>query len=329
MVNSMQLGTAVETTYGTPVTVERFHEFLGGESLERQQNVIMPDGLRPGLRTKLGTRRTLVRKWGEGTIPMEITTTGFGRWFKHALGVGTVTQEGTSTAWTHVYSPADLAGLSLTIQKGVEPWTAAGTALPFTFQGCKITGWEMGISTDGFALFAVDIDAEDVETTTALAVASYNTLKNFSFLQGALTIGDTSSSLSTLAGVSDFTLRGQNALKIDRWFLNASNLKKEPLENGFREYSGALTMEFVSQTDIYDAFESDTEKHLRLVFTGDTIAGTFTELLQIDLFDVRFEGETPKISGPEPAVVSADFSGWEQANGKSIQITYVTTDVAV
>lgn len=325
----MQLGIVDEVTYGTPVTVTRFHEILGGESLDRQQNVIMPDGLRPGIFNKLGPRRALSTNWGEGTIPMEVATTGFGKWFQHMLGTGAVSQYGATSAYLHTYTPATLNGLSLTIQKGVEPWTAAGTALPFTFHGCKVKGWEMAISVDGFATLSVDIDAEDVDTSTGLAVASYGVLKNFNFRQGTLSIGNTDSSLATLAGVSDFTLSGENAIKTDRFFLGSSGLKAEPFEDGFRELSGSLSMEFRDQTAIYTAFEADTEKHLRLKFVGDVITGTYTEVLQIDLYDVRFEGETPKISGPEPSVMNAEFTAWEQDNGSSIEIKYVTTDTAI
>jgi hypothetical protein len=208
----------------------------------------------------------------------------------------------------------------------VEPWTAAGTALPFTFHGGKVLGWEFGISVDGFALFSVDMDFEDVDTTTALAAASYGVVKNFNFRQGTLSIGDTNSSLTTLAGVSAANIQGQNALANERFFLGSSGLKNEPLENGFRTISGDLTMEFRNSTDVYTAFESDAEKHLRLVFEGDAIDGTYTELLQIDLYDVRFEGETPKITGPEPAPFSADFTAWEQDNGNSISVLYRTAD---
>lgn len=329
MANNMQFGTAVETTYGTPVTVERFFEILGGESLERQQMVIQPEGLRPGVRMMLGQRRKLVRQWGSGSIPMEIATTGFGRWFLHSLGTVSVATNVTGSVYTHTYTPGDLAGLSMTMQKGVEPWTSTGTALPFTFHGVKVLDWEIGISLDGFALLTVGVDAEDVDTSTALAAASYSALKNFNFKQGTLSHGTTSGSLATLAGVSDFTVRGSNALNVDRFFLgDTAGLKEEPLENGYRELGGSVSMEFRNQTDIYTAYESDTEKHLRLVFEGDAISGTWTELLQIDLFDVRFEGETPKISGPEPASISADFSAWEQDNGNSVEIVYRTSDSA-
>lgn len=326
MANNMQFGSAEEVTYGTPVTVNRFYEILGGESLERQQTIIQSEGLRPGLRTRLGAdRRCVALTWGQGSVPMEIATTGFGRWFKHSLGTVTITNP-TPGVYEHVYSPGDLGGLSMTLQKGVEPWTAAGTAVPFTFHGAKIVDWEFSISAGGYANFTVNVDAEDVDTTTSLASASYSALKNFCFKSGTLSIGDTSSTLTTLAGVSDAMIKGANALNTDRFFLGATGLKNEPLEDGFRTLGGTLSMEFRDVSDIYNAFAADTEKHLRLVFEGDTISGTYTELLQVDLFDVRFTGETPKIGGPEPSTMNAEFDAWEQENGKSIEITYRTSD---
>lgn len=319
----MQLGAKAETTFGTPVTVDRFYEFLGGESLERQQTVIMPDGLRPSIRTKLGAnRRKLVRQWGAGSIPMEVATTGFGLWFKQALGGATVSQYGANAVYLHTYTPGDLGGKSLTIQKGVMEWTTgAPSGQAFTFHGCKVIDWEFAISQEGFLNFTVGVDAEDVDDTTVLAAASYDDLKNFNFKQGVLTVDG-----STASGITDATLRGTNALETERFFLGGSGLKEEPVENGYRELSGDISAEFRSVADFYNAFEADTSKAVVLTFEGDAITGTFTEQLTITLHDVRFEGETPKVSGPEPSVQSIPLTAWEQTDGDSITVTYRTSD---
>ena len=322
MSNQMQLGTVPEVTYGTPVTVDRFYEFLGGESLERQQTVIMPDGLQPGLVYKLGPRRALVKQWGSGTIPMEVATSLFGRWFKFMLGDNaTVTLVG-ATINEHTYAPGTLVGQSLTIQKGVEPWAVTPTAAqPFTFHGAKCTGWEFSISDEGFLLLSVDIDAEDVDTATGLAVASYPVIANLTFADRCLLIDDV-----TVSGVSDVTISGENAINIDRYFLCNSGLKEEPLENGFRTVTGSLNAEFRSIADFYTAFAADTELKLVLDFVGAAVDGTFTEQLMIELNSVFLTGDTPAVSGPEPSVQSVTFDSYEQDDGTSMLLTYRTLD---
>lgn len=319
----MQLGAKAETTFGTPVTVDRFYEFLGGESLERQQSVVMPDGLRPAIRNKLGARRKIVRQWGAGSLPMEVATTGFGLWFKQMLGDNaTVSQYGATGVYLHDYAPGDLHGLSMTVQKGVQPWvTGAPTAVPFTFHGTKVLDWEFAISQEGLLNLTLGLDAEDVDRTTALAAASYGELENFTFKEGALTVGSTAA-----AGVTNATLRGTNALATERFFLGGSGLKEKQVANGYRELSGEISAEFRSVSDYYTAFEADTSRSLVLTFTGDVITGTYTSLLTITYSDIRFEGETPKVSGPEPSVTSLPFSAWETSAGASVAIAYTTSD---
>jgi hypothetical protein len=262
---------------------------------------------------------------------MEVATTGFGLWFKHMLGDNaTVSQHGAESVYTHTYEPGDLHSLSLTVQKGIQPWSpGAPTAQPFTFHGTKILDWEFSISNEGFLQLSLGLDTEDVDRTTGLAVASYGDLENLSFKEGQLTVGSAGGVTTTIAaGVTDVTMQGTNALATDRFFLGSQGLKEKQLENGYRELSGTFSAEFRSINDFYAAFEADTEKQLVLTFEGSEIGvtTTFTQQLQITYHDVRFEGETPKVSGPEPSVISVPYTGWETTAGDSITVSYRTTD---
>lgn len=317
-----QFATGVESSYGSAVTPDRFYEVLEGESLERQQDVIITAGLRPSIFSPLGARRVVGRRWGGGQVTMEVMTSGFGRWFAHMLGGTAVTQGGTTVAYEHVYTPADLTGKSLTVQKGVQP--VAGSAQPFTFHGVKIPEWELSIGVNGFAKLQVTLDAEDVDTSTGLVAASYGTLKPLPFTWAALVVDGTA-----VAGVSEVSIRGRNALNTDRWFLGSAGLKAEPLENGLRELGGQLTAEFADIADFYGLFAGDTKAQLILRFTGDTIEDSYKELLEVTLYDVRFIGDTPKIASPGFAVQQVPFEGFQDVAGSSIAVKYVTTDTKV
>ncbi len=317
--NKTQFGVAEETVYGTPVTVTRFYEILGGESLGRQQNVIQAEGLRPGLRTRAGSRRKLVREWGDGQFQTEVATKGFGLLFKHMLGTAAVTATTTGST-THLFTPGSLKGRSLTMQKGVEKTDE--TAQAFTMHGVKITEWELSVGVDGFLMLSLTVDGEAVETTTALATASYPAVvENLTFATGVLLVDDV-----TTAGVSDATIAGANALNTERWFLGSNTLKSEPLENGYRELSGSFNAEFRDLTSFYAAFETDAKKTVKLKFTWPVIDTGVTAAVNITLYDVRFTGETPKASGPEPAVLAVGFEGYEDNSGNSIAIEYRTVD---
>lgn len=319
-----QFCTGVESSYGTAVTPDRFYEIQEGEGLERKHSVLQPTGLRPNLWCPLGTGRTVGRHWGEGPVVMEVAPSGFGRWFQHMLGAGTVVQSGTVAAYNHTYTPGSLTGKSLTIQKAV--MSSAGSAVPFTFEGCKIPEWEMKISNDGYCLLTVSIDAEQVRDTTALVAANYGTAVPFNFTQAALTLGGTA-----LAGVTDFTIKQNNGLKLDRWYIGTGGVKAQPIEVGFRQISGQLQAEFPSVDGMYAAFTADTGLGLVLTFTGPNIGTTgVASKLTLTLADIRFGGETPKISGPGPADFTAPFEGFEAAaGGTAIKIEYTSPDSAI
>jgi hypothetical protein len=169
----------------------------------------------------------------------------------------------------------------------------SGSGQAFTFEGCKIPEWELKISNDGFCILTVSLNAEQVRDETATATANYGTSLPFNFTQAALTKDGTA-----VAGVTDFTVRGVNPLNTERWYLGTGGVHAEPLENGFRQITGQLTAEFADLTTFHNAFEADTSLALVCTFTGGLIQAGKPALLTVTLADVRFGGETPKITGP-------------------------------
>lgn len=318
-----QFATGVESTFGTAVVVDRFHEILEGENLERKQTVLQPAGIRPNLWYPLGVNRIIGREWGEGSVAMEVTASGFGRWFHHMLGDGTAAADGTAGAYIHTYTPGSLVGKSLTIEKAV--MDSAGSAHPFTFEGCKIPEWELQVSNDGFCILTVGINAERVTEGTAVTTANYGTAAPFNFSQAALTKDGTA-----IAGVTDFSVKGVNPLAVDRWYLGSSTVHAEPLEQGFREISGKLTADFIDMATFYNAFKADTSLSLVCTFTGpDIVTGKPAKLI-VTLADVRFTGETPKIASAGYSVLDVPFEAYEKApGGTAIIIQYNTGDNAI
>lgn len=318
---NVQLGTAEETAYGTPVVVDRFQEIIS-ESLERQQTTLQSNGLRGGVRN-LRRRGIISARSGAGDINMEVATKGMGRWFKHMLGgTPTIAQQGVTTAYLQTHTLGALEGRSMTVQKGV-PQTD-GTVRPFTYHGCKVTGWEFSISVDQILQLRVSLDAEDEDTSTALAAASYTTPKLFHFMQGSLTVGGTA-----VASVTGASVAGSNNLKTDRYYLGSAGLKKEPIDNDHPTISGSLDAEFVDRATFYDRFTGDTAAALVLDFQGDLIATGYYEKLTITVPEVRFTGETPKVSGPAVVMQNIPFDGHYNGTNPGITIAYTSTDTVI
>lgn len=263
-------------------------------------------------------------RMGSGDIVMEVANKGFGRWFKHLLGgTATIAQQAATAAYLQTHTLGTLAGKSMTVQKGIEE--ADGTVKPFTFHGCKILSGVFSITVDQILQLTVSLDAEDVDTSTGLASASYASgLKQFHFKQGTLKVAGSSvaSVLSAEVGIT-------NNLKTDRFYLGSAGLKKEPQDNDFPEIAGTLSAEFIDQTVFYDRFVSDASVALVLEFVGDNIASTYDELVRITVPEIRFEGETPKVGGPDVVVMDVPWSGHYDGTNAGVKVEYMSTDTAV
>lgn len=169
-----QLGWKIESTYNTPVTVDRFGEFLPASQLEWDANTVQGKGLRVGSRTARSARRVGLVGKGSGKIELEIASKGLGTLLQAAFGIGSSTlvsaglyQQNFNTEVTGSYLP------SLTIQEGiVKPGGAVDT---YTAAGCTFSKFEIEMPGDGIAKFSGDIDFMSLATGTALATATYPT----------------------------------------------------------------------------------------------------------------------------------------------------------
>lgn len=317
---SSQLGIGAESVFGTPVTVTRFFEHVSA-SLAFQQERIESQGLRAGLRVGRSSRWALGEKNVEGDIEFELANKNFGIWLEHMMGTIATSQPAVGTdptVYEHLATPGDLTGKSLTVQVG-KPDTG-GTVRSFTYHGCKVNEWEIAASVGEIAMLTVSLLGEDLDTSTALATASYPSGDSlFVFTQGVLSIAGSG------FDVSEVTLSGNNNLKDDRYFIGSA-LRKNPLENGFREYTGELTAEFNDLT-AFTRFVNGTEAALTLFFTGATISNAYKYALEITT-NVRFDGEDPEVSGPEVLEQPLSFKCLNSGAGDSaaISLKYRTTD---
>jgi hypothetical protein len=310
-----QLGVVTETTYGTPVTVTRFYE-LTDESMKMDIERMESAGLRAGTRVLRSDRWVAGRKTVAGDVNLELANKSFGLLFTHMLGGAAVTTSATGV-YTHTFTPGDLP-VSATVQVG-RP-NNAGTVQPFTYHGCRVASWEISANLGEIGKLKLSLVAEDEDTSTGLASASYPTgLTLLTFKEATLSLA------SSAIPVTAVTLTGDNGLAADRHRLG-SQVIKQPLEAGMRDYSGTIDADFESTT-AYARFVSGTEAALVLAFTGATIATGYTYLAQFTC-NVRFDGDTPNVSGPEELRQPLRFKCLDSGSGPStaISLSYVTSD---
>lgn len=300
---SGQIGAKAETVVGTQVTVDTFYEY-NSESLGLEKNIQQGRGIRAGGLYDRSQRRNYTTRTAGGTINMDVPTTGFEAFLKQMMGAVT----GTTTK---TYTPAALTGQSLTIQKGV-PQTD-GTVKAFTYPGCKIPNWTLSCDTGGILVADMEIDAWDElpTTTVALATASYTASNVFSFEDGAITLGGVA-----VANVKAFSTTTAIGMKNDRFFFGSAGKKAEQIENDYRTTTGTLTTEFVSQATIYDLFRPDTSTGLVMTFTNGSA------VLSVTCPAIFFDGETPKVGGPDVVDLTAPFTALDNGSNPAITIVY-------
>lgn len=313
---SAQIGFVDESTYGTPVTVTRFYEFLN-ESLKMEIERIESSALRSGSRMLRSDRWSVGKKTVGGDVTFELANKSFGFLFKHCLG-GVATAQpdagGAPTVYKHTFTPGDYP-VSMTGQVGRTD--TGGTTRPFTYHGLRVTGWELGCSVGEIATLKLTLLGEDEDTGTALATVSYPaSLSLLTFVQGTLTIG------GSAADVKSASIGGNNALDGDRYFLG-SQLRKQPLENGMRDCTGTFEAEFESLTH-YNRFVAGTEAEIVLLFQGATISGLFKYECKVTA-NVRFDGETPVVGGTEVVPQTLPYKVVDNGT-TSIKVEYQTTD---
>ena len=345
-----------ETTYGvSSLAAARSYEFLS-ETLELKKNTVQGKGLAAGRVYNRTKRRVVVSYNVTGNIVMELPTRQLAFWLQHMLGsfgqtLATPTQVGTSGIYKSIHQPGSFKGHSFTVQKGV-PTADNATVEPITEVGCKVSDWELKVATGAIAELTLTVDARNelagagngdplnaavpalvpwLGANSGLGMSVFHFREATLFQGGTPTLATGVVSLTgstAVANVKDVSMK-QTAKRDDtRIFVGANGFKAEPIENDFRDITGSMTAEWYSGEDLYNAFADDTTTSLQLTFTGETVS-TSTYLLDIIIPNVKFDGETPKVSGPKVVDQAMTFTGLDDEATTPIQITYQSEDTAI
>jgi hypothetical protein len=316
-----QLGFAAESTVGTYATPDHFTEMLQ-ESLKLQIERIESKAIRASNRVLRSDRWVANKKGVSGDVQFEVANKGFGLLFKHMLGAATVTTPtGATDTRLQTFTLDDMDGLSLTVQVG-RPDTS-GTVQPFSYLGCKVTSWELSNAVDGLLALTLSFDGMDEDTSQDLESVSYPTSQELlSFVGGSIKIADSA------YDVTSFSVKGDNGLKTDRYFIRDSTLKREQLPAQMVELSGQIASEF-GGTTAYERFTEGTMASIEALWQGSTIEGSFKYQVKVTLPKCRFDGETPNVGGPDILEQPLPFKALYDGTNEPITIEVQTTDTAV
>jgi hypothetical protein len=168
---------------------------------------------------------------------------------------------------------------------------------------------------------------------TALQTATYNANTGlFLFNQGRLVTGGTvtqtagvwtNSGGTTAAFVRGVTITGKNALKTDRWGLGSA-IRGEQLENGFRDYTASVEVEFTSRA-YYDAYVAGVPMDLQLSFTtpGGAVLSFYAPV------GFQEDGGNASVSGPDLLEQKLSLTLLDDGVNGALQAVYTSTDSTI
>ena len=329
------VGTAVESTYGTPVTVTRWYEFVD-ESFDYEKTVKQGAGIRVGSKVARSGRRVVTQTQAKGDLSVELTSKGLGTLLQTCFGAGVSTLVSGSTYQQNFTLGTGATPPSMTVQKGLV--RADGTVDPYTYNGGVVDSFEIDCPHGDIAKLKAAFIFRDMLTATAYAAPSYVTGGSlFHFAQGTITVGGTVTAPTTtalatggtaVANVRDFNVKVDNKLTADRFTYNAAGKMLSPTY-GLRDIGGKLTIEYTDRT-LTDAYIADTPLALTLTFTTTEALSTGFSQLQITLPEIKLNGEVPKANGTDLITLSVDFDVLDNLTAtQPIWVSLRTADTAL
>lgn len=325
------IGLAVESTYGTGVTVTRFPEFVS-ETLDYRKNVVQGKGLRVGSRVARSGRRVVTTADAGGDITMECVSKGMGLIWQACLGAGVSTLV-SGSVYQQLFTLGD-APSSLTVQKGLPQ--VGGFVDAYTYVGAMVDSWEFAFGNADIPSLKMTLDCKDVLTATAYAAPSYVAGANlFSFAGATLSTGTLTSPTTIILGsgatpvanVRGGSIQVANNIRGDRYNIGGAGRKAKPTV-GMREITGRLDVEYDSTT-FRDAVLNETPMNLVLTYTGGALT-TGNETLQVIVPEIKLDGELPKSNGGDLIMQSMAFVGLDNLTAaQPIWVVTRTADAAL
>lgn len=343
-----------EVTYGVaPSLASAVFYAADKDSLELKKTPKQGTGIFAGSLAPRSARRRVTECMVQGQLPMDLPTRAMNPWLKRMFGSYgqsgiTLTQDGVTGAYSATHFLGDLTGHSFCLQKGAPG--IDGTSAPVTYTGCKVQNWEVACSLGEIAKITLGIEGRNelAGTWKDALNASVPTLQSytapvagipFAWIDAGVYYGGTPSTSAGVTTVSGATLAGNvvgplslkvtRPMRLDRFAPDVAPFRNEPLQNGLTQIQGQFVVEWLSSAAYLAAFQSDTGVTIELRFTGPLIgSGTDHAMLGLLCSNIRLEGESPKVPGPDILTTTIPWTVLDNGVDNILQATYWTLDSA-
>ncbi|MEB0303816.1 phage tail tube protein [Cryobacterium sp. 10I1] len=337
------LGLAVETVYGTLVTVTRFFE--SAVKWKYKPVKVQGKGMQPTKAVNRLNRNTLARIEASGEQTIEIPTKGFGVLLQAVFGTLTNTLVAAgATGYQQVHTLATTDPVKSHTIQGVLPTLGGGAGNPHTFSGCVADAITFDVKEGSILTAKIDWLAKTMVTSTAAAAATYPVADLFTFVQGTIfkditsvpTSTDLAKGTTALANVTEFSLTVKNNLDKGGYNLGGAGQRSRKNLLGVRSITGKMKIEYTDNI-MRDAYIAQSSLGLVLTFTytaggtlgfdlvgPDPIYPTF----QIVLPAILLGGDIPSSNDGQPITLDIDFEAFDNGTAaQSIWVVYRTADL--
>lgn len=302
-----QLGYKQETTWNTPVTVDRFVEWLPGNGIDWDPDIAQGAGLRVGAQFDRSTRRYAQVGQANGKLGFELITVGLGPIFEGIFGTAASALVDSPDTTYQQFFTLDVNGTYVnpfTFQEGIV--TPGGTVHTYTYAGCSIDEAEFEMPESGICTVTITIDGRSLATGTSLATASYpsgGTLVHSGLpVTGAMTVGGT---LTKPTGTALGSIAGGTSVAVKSWKLSIKNnldVKRRVIGGRNRPTVGRRSA-VLSATVEYDSTTGGTFRDAFLAQSGMPIlwSADTAEALTTSVAKFQWAAPAAKIDkGPIP-----------------------------
>ncbi len=318
------IGIKKETTYGTPVTVDRFWEFTAAP-FKLDKAVKQGEGIRVGGRVARSGRRVVPFSSVSGDIELEACTKGLGVWWEACMGSG-ASNLVSSGLYQQVFTFADTMP-SYTIQQGIYDGSSVAA---YTFTSAQVGSFSIDAAEGDVVKLKLSWVGKSLATGTAYATPSYAsgtglfTFAHAAFYAGGTLTAPTTTALGSVTGsplavVKGFSLSVDNQLK-EGPQVGGLPTEREP---GLRAISGSVDVEYSGST-FRDAIINETAMVMLATFTSGT------DVLQVIIPEAKLDGDLPAPTVNDRIAHKLAFAGLDNLSAaQPLWIVTRTADAAI
>lgn len=330
--SSAQFGIGKETTYGTAVVQTKFYEIIS-EDFKGSYPRLQAEGLSASFVDRSDRFAVVPSKGAAGGVELEVLTKGFNAWLRYMMGDVTTSVVAETAAYTHTAIISSLFGDMITCQVGRPD--SADVVQPWTYEGGKVTGFELSNQVDQTLRCKIDMDFEkesNPDSPTGAYVLATNVpvagAEVLNWAGGTITIG------GVVTDVSDFSVKVDNGLKVDTTYINKAALgKRQPTQNEKRKIEWEFKTPYVDNVfweKVSSAQRAGASAVLSARWEGPTLitgATTIYPSLEIQIPVGVFDEGGPVVAGPSALEQSFKGRGLYNGTDSALSLVYVSADL--